>query len=922
MSAHKFSRGFVALALAATLAACGSNDADKYVASAETYIGKAEYRAAVIELKNAIAKSPQNAQARFLLGRSLLALGDPVSAATEFRKALDLKYPADEAYPLLARALVQQGAPRKEILELADAPVQSAHAKAELAANLAIAHLGFNERKEAKERIDAALALEPANASARIAQTQLLLVQGELAGALKVVDEVVAAAPNDADAMVLKGDVETALGKRADALKTYERTVAAHPELLRARYSLISALIQSGEVDKASAQVDLVKKVAPGDPRTNYVIAYLAFARGEDAAAIESLQKVVQAAPDYLPARYLSGLLDLKRGAYASAEDSLRMVVAKAPGDDTVRIALAQTYLRRGLAEKAQETLAPVLSRSQDNPAALRVAGEIQLALKKPDLSAQYIQRANTLEKGNIGGKVRLAEVSMAKGDTETGVKELEELSIADPNRREPDLALIAAHLRTRDFDKALAAANALVKKQPSSAVAYNALGSVYMLKGDLKAARTALEKAVTLDPEFITAAFNLARIDRAEGNYDAAKKRLNQILAKNPKSDLALLGLADLLVATKASPAEVTAAIQKAVDADPNSVSARLALIQYLASQKDWKAALNAAQAAQAAIPDTPSILEAMAALQQAAGENNLAVETYGQLAKLSGDNPLPLIKMAGVQSTLKDYSGAITSLKAALALAPDSSAVWVSLATAYMNANRIEEGLADARRLQKERPSKAAGFALEGELQAARKQIPEAAAAYRNALARGPVPYSVIRQYTLLSTLDKADEAKALAQKWLKDNPKDVQVRAFLGQERLAKGDYKGAVPLYRAALENDPNNVMLLNNLAWSLAESNDPKAVEVAERAYRIAPKVPEVADTYGWILVQKGDTARGIELLRQAVELAPKDAEKRLHLAQALLKSGDKPGARKELEVVAKADSPQSRAKAEQLLKEN
>jgi cellulose synthase operon protein C len=921
MTAHTLSRAVVTVALAAALAACGSNDADKFIASAETYIAKAEYKAAVIELKNAIAKAPQNARARFLLGRSLLAMGDPVSAATEFRKALDAKYPPDEVYPLLARALVQQGAPRKEILELADAPVQSAHAKAELAANLALAHLGFNERKEAKERIDAALALEPANATARVAQAQLLVAEGDPAGALTAVDAVLAATPNDADAMVLKGDVETALGKRGDALKSYERTVAAHPELLRPRYSLISAYIQAGDVDKASAQVDQIKKVAAGDPRTNYVIAYLAFARGDDAAATESVQKVVQAVPEYLPARYLSGLLDLKRGAYASAEDSLRIVVAKAPGEDGARTALAETYLRRGLAAKAQETLAPVLSRSQDNPAALRLAGEIQLALKKPDLSAQYIQRANALEKGNIGGKVRLAEVSMAKGDTEAGMKELEDLAISDPNRREPDLALIAAHLRARDFDKALAAANALVKKQPTSAIAYNALASVYMLKGDLKAARPAFEKALALDPDFTVAAFNLARMDRAEGNFDGAKKHLTQILAKNPKSDLALLGLADLLVATKAPQAEVTAAIQKAIDANPNSVPARLALIRYLAGQKDWKSALTAAQAAQAAIPDTPSILEALAAVQQAVGENNLAVETYGQLAKLQSDNPLPLMRMAGVQSALKDYSGAITSLKAALAIAPDSSAVWVALATAYVNANRVEDGLADARKLQKERPSKAAGYAIEGELHAAQKQTAEASAAYRNALARGPVAYSVIRQYALLSTLDKTDEAKALAQKWLKENPKDVQVRAFLGQERLAKGDYKGAVPLYRAALENDPNNVFLLNNLAWSMAESNDPKAVEIAERAYRTAPNLPEVADTYGWILVQKGDTARGIELLRHAVELAPKDAEKRLHLAQALLKSGDKPGARKELETVAKAESPQTRAKAEQLLKE-
>ena len=90
---------------------------------------------------------------------------------------------------------------------------------------------------------------------------------------------------------------------------------------------------------------------------------------------------------------------------------------------------------------------------------------------------------------------------------------------------------------------------------------------------------------------------------------------------------------------------------------------------------------------------------------------------------------------------------------------------------------------------------------------------------------------------------------------------------------------------------------------------------------AERAYRLAPGVPEVANTYGWILVQKGEVAQGIALLRRAVELAPADADKRLRLAKALIKGGDKPAARKELEIVAKADAVSARTQAEQLLKD-
>ncbi len=62
--------------------------------------------------------------------------------------------------------------------------------------------------------------------------------------------------------------------------------------------------------------------------------------------------------------------------------------------------------------------------------------------MKKPDASAEFIERANALDKGNLGGRVRLAEVRLAKGETDVGMRDLETLATEDPDRREPDIAL------------------------------------------------------------------------------------------------------------------------------------------------------------------------------------------------------------------------------------------------------------------------------------------------------------------------------------------------------------------------------------------------------------------------------------------------------------------------------------------------
>jgi predicted Zn-dependent protease len=94
-------------------------------------------------------------------------------------------------------------------------------------------------------------------------------------------------------------------------------------------------------------------------------------------------------------------------------------------------------------------------------------------------------------------------------------------------------------------------------------------------------------------------------------------------------------------------------------------------------------------------------------------------------------------------------------------------------------------------------------------------------------------------------------------------------------------------------------------MLNNLAWNLDQSKDPKAIEYAERAYKLAPEQPAVMDTLGVMLVEKGDGARGLELLKKASSKAPQNGMIRLNLAKALVKTGNKDEARKELDELTK-----------------
>ena len=137
-------------AFCGVLAACSGNDPDAMVASAKDYLAKNDTKSAVIQLKNALEKNPDLGEARYLLGRTLLASGDVPAAEKELRRARDLKYPAEKVDPPLASAWAKLGRYQQIVDELAQAKGSTPAETAELKTALGQAELGIGKPALAK----------------------------------------------------------------------------------------------------------------------------------------------------------------------------------------------------------------------------------------------------------------------------------------------------------------------------------------------------------------------------------------------------------------------------------------------------------------------------------------------------------------------------------------------------------------------------------------------------------------------------------------------------------------------------------------------------------------------------------------------------------------------------------------------------
>jgi cellulose synthase operon protein C len=134
------------------------------------------------------------------------------------------------------------------------------------------------------------------------------------------------------------------------------------------------------------------------------------------------------------------------------------------------------------------------------------------------------------------------------------------------------------------------------------------------------------------------------------------------------------------------------------------------------------------------------------------------------------------------------------------------------------------------------------------------------------------------------------------------------------------LYNGLYQEAAVLYGKIAELEGESAGTLNNLAFALqGAKNFDEARVAALKALELAPNMPNILDTLGWIEYESGNNAEAYKHLSNAVKLAPKDNGLILHLAEVQIAIGQKDQARALLKKLSNA-SKVDVAKRDKLLK--
>ena len=874
---------------------------EKRVARAERLMAEGDRRGAVVELLNALQDEPELPKARLLLGEAALWLGDPHGANRQLER---ISGGVDPTRLALLEVRVALALGKLDVAEKRLADDHVAWPRGQREYLRAQWHAQKRQPAEAQREFAAAFAADPSLVAARASELDMLAAQGNRPAALEGLAALTREHADSADAWLAYGAQFAAAGRireSIDALQSARKLaplqldVQKHATLLSA---LVDLQLMEGRLDDARGSSDELNRVASDSLLARYVRARIAMAANDHVAAVNLLRQIVQQAPELQQARILLAMSLVAQGNLEQASATLNELIVMAPNNTVARQLFAQVRMRLDDPDGALRMLVPALQtpsdRSQVNAlidaARSSLGAEQSIALLKQMLEA---------DPENRGLQAQLASAYLQAG-APAKAAELLGAGGAQADARRAAL-LVRAITETSGPQAARAQMDSLLASNPGDLMIANLAATYYARAGDFAAGRAAVQGALQRGADPGVLLLTLAQLEWSAGQRDAASAALARLLRAQPDHTAARMAAGEIALARRdyAKARELFTAVSAG---SAGSVEARLRLAQLaLLESRPAEADALIAEAVKSA-PGSAAVRSAAGMLNLNSGRADAALEHFRAAVDIDSKDPLNWFNLAGARHALGQASAAREALEKALASRPHWVPASAALVSLDIEARDERAALARIAALKQALPKNPDVLELEGDAQATLLHHRDAVDAYRGAFELRPSASIATKDYRARVAGGLADKT-GLLERWLAANPRDTGTRQLIADAEAREGNTAKAAEHYRAILEQRPDDVLSLNNLAWIYQQNGDARGMELARRAARLAPQSPSVNDTLGWLLLQSGQVADAQGYLAKAAQLAPNDPAIAFHHAAALEKTGKASEARQKLEIL-------------------
>ncbi|HZU91462.1 MAG TPA: tetratricopeptide repeat protein, partial [Stellaceae bacterium] len=290
------------LGLAALLAAAAPVHAADYLGNAKRFLAKGEWKAAEIELKNAVRANPGAMEAHYLLARIELQLGEAAAAEQQAKAARAGGYDLDHTTLLLAESYLAQRKYR-ELLQDFPADTGSAARRAGLLVLRGYAEIALGKPQDAQRSFQQAQNLAPQAPQPLLAEAKLLLAERQYGAAQTKLDRALALAPKSPEIRLVKARLLRTSGHQEEALALIDQILHDAPGFLPARLERAELSLSQGKDVLARRDIGAVLAAQPGNIGAIYLQAIL-YAQSKNYKAADADLERLSGAVAALPSGY------------------------------------------------------------------------------------------------------------------------------------------------------------------------------------------------------------------------------------------------------------------------------------------------------------------------------------------------------------------------------------------------------------------------------------------------------------------------------------------------------------------------------------------------------------------------------------------------------------------------------------------
>ena len=898
------------------LVACGEAvDPAELLNKGRALLDSGDIASALIELKNAVQGAPDNAEARFALGRAYLQSANAEAALKELKRARSLGMVSDELNRSITRALINSGDMGEAATELA---LNIDESDSEWIALQGLLDFNVGRYEEAQAGFERSLELDPNNVDANRGAIRVAIQLGNTEQARSFVEGALKVSQDDFDVWLLKGDLERQDKKFTEALEAYTKALEIIP--LSPVALLQRAAVRVALSDNGGALEDLaaIGDASNEDPRALYLRALIAVQKDRQIEALRYLRQILQVIPNHRESLRLAAQLHFKMNEHREAESYLNRLLTIDPANEEYRRMIGAVQLADGRLDTGMGDMENVDIETLSDPSLLALLGTAFLKHGKFADGTRSLERAHELAPESVPIRTQLAFSKMRSGNLTDALAELAAIRADDPSFLLAGILQAFGNASNQKQTESLQIVNELIEQQPDLPVLYNVRGYLYDIFEEPEKAAADFATALERDPKFHPAIFNLARLAMKANDTQGSRKLLRRVLEQAPNQPQALLALASIFE-REGNESEALQLWEQARANNPTAVEPRIYLARYYRGKKNVPVAYNMAQEAYDLAPYSPAAQFEFAICNMSSGKPEESIPIIKAMIERFPDSEQAMELLAQAYNQKGDVEGLESTLLDLLNRFPDAIKARVALARLHLKRKDFVAAAKLANELIADDEAQAEGYTLQGDIIFAQGAMAEAVVAYRKAHQQKPTTESLLKLY---AAHQQTGGDSAMLDEWLVEHDDDIPVRMTKAMDDISAERHSEAILHYEKILEAVPGHIVALNNLAWIFDEKDDDRAIEYARRAYEAAPTRAEIVDTYGWIMLRKGNGEQAVELLTKAAEGAPDNNDIRYHFASALAKSGDGQKAIQELETILSNEAAfPSRAEAATLLEE-